>query len=101
MTVTFRRPSYVSDDNGPLYERARACMEHGADDANTCTGESEMKSKRTKGLFYLQDLLDDIARADAEWFARLCENGGQVSRCRSKVKSAQQQALPLVQEQVA
>lgn len=36
------------------------------------------RRKRSDGLFYLQDLLDEIARADARWFIRLCENGDMV-----------------------
>jgi hypothetical protein len=45
-----------------------------------------MKSKKSIDKFYLQDLLDDIARADAKWFSRLCEQGVHTSSHRSAAK---------------
>ena len=58
-----------------------------------------MQTKRQNGLFYLQDLLDDVARVDAEWFAKLCLNG--VPTNHFEAKSVQPQVLPPVREQVA
>ncbi len=60
-----------------------------------------MQPKRPDGLFYLQDLLDDVASADAEWFAKLCLNGNRALTNHSEVKSVQPQVQPPVQEQAA
>ena len=60
-----------------------------------------MQSKRQDGLFYLQDLLDDVASADAEWFVRLCLNGNRAPTNHSEVKSVRPQVQPPVQEQAA
>ena len=62
---------------------------------------AQMQSKREEGLFYLQDLLDDIAKADAEWFARLCLNGGRAPTIHSEVKNVQPQVQPPAPEQAA
>jgi hypothetical protein len=62
---------------------------------------AQMQSRRQAGLLYLQDLLDDVARADAEWFARLCLNGEGLSRSQSEARNVRSQVLPPVQEQAA
>ena len=54
--------------------------------------------KRPEGLFYLQDFLDEIARADARYFTRMFEEEERTSNESKKIRL---QGLPLDQEQVA